>query len=339
MNVAHLHLLLNHVPTIGTVIGLGLILLAVVRKNDHLTRASLEVFFVIALVTIPVYLSGAAAQETIEGRPGVSTALMGRHQDAALPAFVFMEITGGIAWLGLWHVRRRSRPAFAEASTASAKASANLDVAEERSRARPHVFAVMVLSIATLGLMARAANVGGEIRHEEIRVDQEPTATEGIVDSGAWLTSASVASFVTDRTWVWPASEILHFIGLSLLFGIVLLVNLRMLGMIKPVSFAALHRLLPWAVVGFGINTFTGMLFFIAAPEQYTKNVAFYWKIGLMMAAGAHLLYVTVVDEFWAVGPGEDAPVRAKVIAASAIALWVGVMYCGRMLPFLGNAF
>jgi hypothetical protein len=315
MNLAHLHLLLNHFPTIGTVIGLGLFLLSLVRKNDHLKRASLEVFFVIALLTIPVYLSGTAAQETIEGRPGVSNALMVRHQDAALPAFVFMEITGGVAWLGLWHFRRRSHPA------------------------RGNVAAVVLLSIATLGLMARAANVGGEIRHEEIRFGQEPTVTEGTVGSGEWLKSASVASFVTDRTWVWPASETLHFIGLCLLFGIVLFVNLRVLGMIKHVSFAALHRLLPWAVVGLGINTFTGMLFFIAAPEQYTTNVAFYWKIGLMLAAGANLLYLTVVDEAWAVGAGDDAPLRAKAIAASAIVLWVGVMYCGRMLPFIGNAF
>jgi hypothetical protein len=45
------------------------------------------------------------------------------------------------------------------------------------------------------------------------------------------------------------------------------------------------------------------------------------------------------LEEPWALGPKEDAPLTAKVAAASAMLLWVGVMYCGSMLPFLGNAF
>jgi len=312
MNAAHLHLLLNHVPTVGTAIGLGLFLLSLIRRNDPLPRASLEVFFVIALLALPAYLSGTAARAELEGRPGVSEALMERHQDAALPAFVFMEITGILAWLGLWQFRRISRPA------------------------RWNAPAVLLLSSVTVALLARAANVGGEIRHEEIRLVQETAAALG---SGAWPKSASIASFVTGRAWVWPASETLHFIGMCLLFGTVLLVNLRMLGMVKNVSFAALHGLLPWAMVGLGINMFTGMLFFIAAPEQYTGSTVFYWKIGLLLAAGANLLYLTVVDQAWAVGPGDDAPLTTKVIAVSAIFLWAGVIYCGRMLPFIGDAF
>ena len=55
MNLTHLHLLLNHVPTVGTVIGVGLFLLALVRRNEHLKHASLEVFYLIALATLPVY--------------------------------------------------------------------------------------------------------------------------------------------------------------------------------------------------------------------------------------------------------------------------------------------
>jgi hypothetical protein len=304
--------LLNHVPILGTAIGLCLLLLSLIRKNDQLQQTSLELFFVIALLALPAYLSGMAAQEAIEGRPGVSEALMERHQDAALPAFVFMEITGVIAWVGLWQFRRISRAARWNTATA------------------------LVVSSVTLALMARAATAGGEIRHEEIRSVQEAAATVG---SGGWLKTATVASFVTGNAWVWPASETLHFIGLCLLFGVVLLVNLRMLGMMKNVSFAAVHQLLPLAIVGFGINAFTGLLFFIAAPEQYSKNAVFYWKIGLMLAAGVNLLYLTVVDRAWAVGPGDDAPLTAKVIAASAIFLWVGVIYCGRMLAFIGTAF
>jgi hypothetical protein len=119
----------------------------------------------------------------------------------------------------------------------------------------------------------------------------------------------------------------------------VLLVDLRVLGVLKGVSFASLHRLLPWAAFGFGVNVITGMLFFVGIPGQYTGNPAFYWKVGLVMLAGANALYFTLLEEPWALGPGEEAPLTAKLAAASAMVLWVGVMYFGSMLPFLGNAF
>jgi hypothetical protein len=128
-------------------------------------------------------------------------------------------------------------------------------------------------------------------------------------------------------------------IGLCLLFGVALILNLRLLGVLKNVSFAALHRLLPLGILGFAINTLTGMLFFVGTPEQYTQNIAFYWKVAFMMIASLSVLYLTFFDEPWSVGSGDDAPVTAKIVAASTIFLWLGVLYCGRMLPYLGNSF
>ena len=68
-----------------------------------------------------------------------------------------------------------------------------------------------------------------------------------------------------------------------------MLVNLRMLGFIEGVAFADMNRLLPWAVIGLVVNLITGMLFFLASPDQYTQNAAFGWKIGLIVVAGCHL--------------------------------------------------
>jgi len=316
MNLAHLHLVLNHFPTVGFGSGIGLFVLSFFLKNDVLRQLGLAVMFVMALVAIPVYETGVAASETISGIPGVSSTLIAAHEDAALLAFVFMEITGALAWLELWQVRRISRPT------------------------RGNVWAVFLFSVVTLGLMLRAANLGGDIRHPEIRFDQETTPTaEAAASDTEWLRSASVKAFVLEHPWVWPACETVHFIGLSLSFGVLLLANLRLLGMMKDVSFSAVHRLLPWGVLGFGINLITGMLFFIGAPEQYTRNVAFLWKMAFLMVAGVNVLYFTVFDEAWAVRSGDDAPVTAKVVAGSTIFLWLGVIYFGRMLPYIGNAF
>jgi hypothetical protein len=188
--------------------------------------------------------------------------------------------------------------------------------------------------------MAWAANLGGDIRHPEILTGLYSTPTEGTAASdGGLLSTAAITSFVLEHPWVWPTSETLHFLGMSLMFGVLLIVNLRLLGMLKKMPFAAVHRLLPFGILGFAINFVTGMLFFIAAPEQYTENVSFHWKMILLELAGVNFLFLTVFDGAWSLAPGDEPSLADKIIAASALCLSVGVMYFGRMLPFIGNAF
>lgn len=305
MNPVHLHLLLNHFPTIGFGVAFGLFLISLVVKSNDLRRAGLVVFAGIALVSLPVYLSGDAAHFAIKDQPGLSESRTTAHRDAAMLALVFMEITGLLAWFELWRRRQSSRPIHW------------------------NLVAVLVFSIVTFGLMARASNIGGEIRHSEIRAAEEATA---------WPKAAAIAeAFVIDNPWVWPVAEIFHFIGLCLLFGVVLMVNLRLLGIIRHVSFDALYRLLPWGILGLGINFVSGMLFFVAVPDQYTQNRAFAWKMGLMLVAAITVLYPTVFEEVSALKPEESAPLTAKVIAASSIFLWVAVIFFGRYLPYIGS--
>ena len=100
MNFAHLHLLLNHFPIIGTIVGLGLLLISLVGKNKDLRRASLIIFSAMALLAIPTFFSGTGAQGAIKKVPGVSEALIERHQGAAMLALLFMEVTGALALAG-----------------------------------------------------------------------------------------------------------------------------------------------------------------------------------------------------------------------------------------------
>jgi hypothetical protein len=140
-------------------------------------------------------------------------------------------------------------------------------------------------------------------------------------------------------TWVWPTSETLHFVGLCMLFTVVVIVDLRMLGMMRSVPYSAVYQLLPIGMLGFGLNLITGILFFLGVPSQYVKNPVFYWKMVFVILGGINILYFMLVDEAWSVGPGEDAPFSAKVAAASAIFIWAAVLFCGHMLPFIGNSF
>jgi len=323
VDLAHVHLLLNHFPAIGGLIAFGLLLLGTVGNSDDLKRASLAVWLGISLLTIATYVSGNGAEEAVCKAAAaedpcperdVSKALIQEHESAALVAFAFMEITGALAWLGLWQLRRVRRiPGW-------------------------NLTAVVLLSVTTLVLMAKASGAGGDIRHPEIRSASEKAAASPAAASEVPF-ARGVGSFVMRHTWIWPTCETLHFIGLCLLFGIAAVVDFRVLGMMKGAPFAALHRLLPWGVLGFGVNLVTGMLFFVADPGQYTHNVPFQWKIVLVLLAALNLLYFTIFDTPWLLESGDDAPVTAKLVAASALFLVVGVMFCGRMLPFLGDSF
>lgn len=312
MNLAHVHLLLNHLPTIGFAIGLALLGVAIAAKKEELKRAGLVVLFLVALITIATYVSGNAAQSALQDRSDISQAAIRVHEGAAFWGYVFMEITGFMAWLGLWYFRIVKRVA------------------------NWNVVAVFVLGVLTFAILTRAANLGGEIRHPEIQSGQPAALSD---DANVPDVARSIGLFVNGHSWVWPACETLHFIGLSLLFTVVLIVDLRLLGMAKKFSFAAVYQLLPLGILGFGMNLMTGMVFFIASPDQYVKNVSFHSKIAFMMLAGINALYFMLVEEPWAVGPGDDAPAFAKFAAASAIFLWVGVLFFGHMLPFLGNSF
>jgi hypothetical protein len=314
-DLVHLHLLLNHFPTIGLVIGFGLFLLALLRKSADLKRGGLAVFFAIALISLPTYMSGYSAQKSLRGVRTVSQDVIGLHQRAALFALMFMEALGVVAWYGLW--RSRGRTPLGTRMTA----------------------AVVLLSAVTIGLMGSAADIGGEIRHPEILSEpQAAVSTDGIA-APRWLSSEFITRYQYNHPWAWKTLETIHFIGLCLLFGVVLVTNLRLLGWMRDAALAGFHRLLPWGVWGFVANSVTGMLFFIGQAFQYIENPAFHLKVLCILLAGGEVLYLTWHEEVWEMERGANGSTLVKVLAASQIVLWVGVIYFGRMLPYIGNAF
>ena len=308
-NYAHVHLLLNHVPTIGSVVALGLLIVAFIRRDEGLKLVGLEVLFAIALLTLPAYMTGVASFQKLRGQPGISDTAMRLHQDVALYGFTWMEFAGFIGWVALWQARRHGRGSRGLVATS------------------------FVLLIVAFAVMARAANLGGDIRHPELG---GATAT---IDSAEFLAS-KISYVMVNSPWAWPASETVHFLGLSLSFGVLLAINLRILGAMKRVPFADVHRLLPWGMLGFGLNLITGMLFFVGQPGQYVGSAPFYWKVVFLMMAGANFLYLTVFRKAWADTRGVWAASGAdKAMAYVSMFAWLATLYCGRMLPFIGKSF
>ena len=156
-----------------------------------------------------------------------------------------------------------------------------------------------------------------------------------------WLQSTQLSRAIVFTTWIWPACETIHFIGLTLVIGLVGFFDARLMGFFRRVPVAAARELMPFAIAGFGVNLVTGLVFLIGHPEQYVHNIAWWWKVGCLILAGVN----AVVFEL-AVAPrtldrieGDDTPMSAKLIGAISILAWFGVLYFGRMLPFLGGAF
>jgi hypothetical protein len=150
-----------------------------------------------------------------------------------------------------------------------------------------------------------------------------------------------LADLVVEWSWFWPILEMLHFMGLALLVGVTGLYDLRLLGVAKSVPINALHRLIPWALVGFGICLVSGYIFVVGnafkPPIDLFINLPFQLKMLFVAIAGANAatFYLSPVHaKVKALGPEEDTPRGAKIIAASSLVLWVGIIYLGRMIPW-----
>ena len=124
------------------------------RKSDEVKRAALGAAVIVALLTIPTYLTGEPAWEGIMDVPGDNDAFVTAHQSAAQFAFGASALTGVVALVALWQSRAQR--------VVPPKLSG----------------AVLILLLATGGLMSWVANLGGMIRHTEIR------ATEAVESKG-----------------------------------------------------------------------------------------------------------------------------------------------------------
>jgi hypothetical protein len=156
-----------------------------------------------------------------------------------------------------------------------------------------------------------------------------------------WIVDTRLSWFVTEYGWLWPINESLHFCGLTVLAGTVGLFDLRVLGLAKGIAPSTLHATLPWGIAGFVVCAVTGVMFISGAPDQYFYNDAFKLKVVFLgfMGANAAYFYWREFAVVRALGPHDDAPRAAKIVAAASLVFLVAVMLFGRMLTFFRPAY
>lgn len=144
MNATHIHLLLNHFPIIGTLIGSLLLFWGIIKKQDSTKSLSAAILAVMAIIAIPVFLTGEPAEESVEKLPGVLEQSIHLHEEAAEIAIWLMEITGFFSLLAFFMAWRKQK-------------TTNV------------IFTlVLVMSVISFAAMARTGYYGGQIRHTEI---------------------------------------------------------------------------------------------------------------------------------------------------------------------------
>src|SRR5690606_24516627 len=154
-----------------------------------------------------------------------------------------------------------------------------------------------------------------------------------------WMETTWLNGLALNYAWTWPILETFHFIGMSLLIGAILVMDLRLLGVQRVIPSATVHKLLPLAFIGFGLNLLTGIVFVFGDPHRYAVNPSFQIKMVLIVLAGLHaLLYALKAAPQLASRPQTaDTPPFARAVGAASLALWIGVSCFGRLIPYLGT--
>jgi hypothetical protein len=151
-----------------------------------------------------------------------------------------------------------------------------------------------------------------------------------------WLEATALADWVRMSSLGYPLMITCHAIGMAIMVGLALALDMRLLGRFQDIPYAALHRFLGLAWIGFGINFLSGAALFAAQATSYITDAVFMSKLALVVAGAitAALLQTTVGRDSggWSAG---SVPGNVRLLAILSIVFWVGAIILGRLTAYL----
>lgn len=155
MNDAHLHLVLNHFPIIGTILGLGILITGIILKNNTVKNTAYVLFVVAAIFAAFSMGTGEGAEELVEDMPSVGKQIIHEHEEMAEKLAIVLYVLGIISLGGLYlHFK-------------------------EHAKAKLVSYIVVIVAIIAVFFAQQTGTTGGEIRHTEIRANAVSTAVGG----------------------------------------------------------------------------------------------------------------------------------------------------------------
>jgi|SRR5690606_15270137 len=152
----------------------------------------------------------------------------------------------------------------------------------------------------------------------------------------SWLESTAYSEWIL-YGYGWQVMLTGHALGLAIVVGIVLVLDLRLLGLFRPIPLTSLHGLLGLAWIGIATNIFTGVSIFMSQATMYITSVPFLIKITLIILGIVNVVYMrkTLLRDAasWQSAGAVASPGIA--LAASSMALWTGAVVTGRLIAYL----
>jgi hypothetical protein len=152
-----------------------------------------------------------------------------------------------------------------------------------------------------------------------------------------------LSQYVASSSWAFPTIESIHVIAIAIVFGTIVIMDLRLLGLASKGSRVTEieHDTLRWTWAAFGVAVVTGLLLFISKATNYTVNPYFLWKMVLIAAAGTNMLVFHLIT--WkSIGSWDSSPALptgAKLAGGVSLGLWIVVVFLARAIGFTLDKF
>ena len=151
-----------------------------------------------------------------------------------------------------------------------------------------------------------------------------------------WLESSRVAEWALISIEGYPIVVTAHSIGLAVMVGICVILNLRLLGWFEGIPYTSLSRVLGFAWFGFAINLLSGVVLFSMEATAYVSDIPFLTKIALVFTGVALAAWQQLqISRYAGAWMTTGAPSDVKVFAAISLALWSGAIVAGRLIAYL----
>ena len=151
----------------------------------------------------------------------------------------------------------------------------------------------------------------------------------------AWLEASGLAEWVRSSSVGYPTVITLHAIGMAIMVGLCVIVDLRLLGKFDGIPYQSLQRLLPVAWVGFGINSLSGTGLFVAQATMFATDLMFIAKIVLVFLGTATAAILQPELAKAGTWPGGVPPANVRRTAIISIVFWLAAIVTGRLTAYI----
>ncbi len=156
-----------------------------------------------------------------------------------------------------------------------------------------------------------------------------------------WINETGFSQYLRESEVAFPLTEAVHLIGLGISVGVILWIDLRLLGAdIKGVRMTELvARLEPWGIGGFVVMFVSGVLLFVGKPDNYYSTTAFKLKMLLLPLAGLNVLFFhkRIWPSVRAWDESANAPLAARMVAIVSMSLWLVIIVLGRWTAYFAD--